>query len=390
MHSVTAHEKAHSPDDSAISTELATSKGARQHPSKSKSSARKRRRTRSTSPASSSTSSSSDSSSSSSSSESSSPESSDSDARRKKRKSKSKRHKRHHHSKSRDRSCLNAPFTIMVPTPSRREVKRIKKGKYAHFDKLLSPVDDLSSLSVGKRKGKDRRQSIICQLFSVYSVAASLKYDKLFRQAAARDNQQALRWDVLKEDLLVWCVTNPALRTRQQQSSYPGIGASGTPAQHPAATTGSRHHGHGMQLLPQVLGHWLQWRALCQVLPPHQHSRGYTPLRRLAFERELKGHPDKAWVSWLLNGIENGVSTGYNGPHFPFTARNLTSALQHPEIVDAELLKEVELGRILGPFSQRPLEHLRTSGLGAVPKKNGKWRVILPQQEVLGQESWAR
>ncbi|KAL5496391.1 hypothetical protein EMCRGX_G012664 [Ephydatia muelleri] len=84
-------------------------------------------------------------------------------------------------------------------------------------------------------------------------------------------------------------------------------------------------------------------------------QRAHTPLRRLAFERELKGHPDKAWVSWLLNGIDNG----------------------HPEIVDAELLKEVELGRILGPFSQRPLEHLRTSDLGAVPKKNGKWRVIL-------------
>ena len=80
-------------------------------------------------------------------------------------------------------------------------------------------------------------QSIICQLISVYSVAASLKYDKLFRQTAARDNQKALHWDVLKEDLLVWCVTNPALRTRQQ-SSYPRIGASGTPAQHPAATTG--------------------------------------------------------------------------------------------------------------------------------------------------------
>ena len=155
MHSVTAHGKAHSPDDSAISTEPATSKGARQHPSKSKSPARKRRRRRSMSSASSSTSSSLDSSSSSGSSSS---ESSDSDARRKKRKSKSKRHKRHHHSKSRDRSSLNAPFTTMVPTPSRREVKRIKKGKYAHFDKLLSPTDDPFSLPVGKRKGKDRRQ----------------------------------------------------------------------------------------------------------------------------------------------------------------------------------------------------------------------------------------
>ena len=65
MHSITAHGKAHSPDDSAISSERATSKGARQHPSKSKSSARKRRRRRSTSSASSSTSSSFDSSSSS-------------------------------------------------------------------------------------------------------------------------------------------------------------------------------------------------------------------------------------------------------------------------------------------------------------------------------------
>ena len=161
MHSVTAHGKAHSPDDSAISTEPATSKGARQHPSKSKSPARKRRRRRSMSSASSSTSSSLDSSSSSGSSSS---ESSDSDARRKKRKSKSKRHKRHHHSKSRDRSSLNAPFTTMVPTPSRREAKRIKKGKYAHFDKLLSPIDDPFSLPVGKRKGKDRRQ--VCDLGS--------------------------------------------------------------------------------------------------------------------------------------------------------------------------------------------------------------------------------
>ena len=53
------------------------------------------------------------------------------------------------------------------------------------------------------------------------------------------------------------------------------------------------------------------------------------------------------------------------------------TARQHPEIVDAELEKKVNLGRILGLFSQRPLKHLRTSGLGAVPKKNGKWRMIL-------------
>ena len=89
-------------------------------------------------------------------------ESSNSDARRKKRKS--KRHKRHkRHSKSQDSSFLNTPFTTMVPTPSRREVRWIKRGKYAHFEKLLSSLDDPSSLPGGKQeKGKNMRQ--VCDL----------------------------------------------------------------------------------------------------------------------------------------------------------------------------------------------------------------------------------
>ncbi len=31
--------------------------------------------------------------------------------------------------------------------------------------------------------------------------------------------------------------------------------------------------------------------------------RAQTPLRHSQFERELEHHPDKAWVSWLLRGI---------------------------------------------------------------------------------------
>lgn len=147
----------------------------------------------------------------------------------------------------------------------------IKRGKYAHFEKLLSPLDDPSSLPGGKQKGKNMRQvcdlgswleawnifvairvqiapktalelvkyqSIICQMFSVHSAAAALKYDKLFRQAAARNKQQTIHWDTLKEDLLVWCVSNPPFRTRQQSSTNPRIGAS----THLGTTTGSSHH----------------------------------------------------------------------------------------------------------------------------------------------------
>ncbi|KAL5510641.1 hypothetical protein EMCRGX_G006218 [Ephydatia muelleri] len=52
-------------------------------------------------------------------------------------------------------------------------------------------------------------------------------------------------------------------------------------------------------------------------------------------------------------------------------ARNLAPELKHPDIIDAELSKEIAAGRILGPFSEHLLTNLRTSGLGAVQMKNG-------------------
>ena len=121
--------------------------------------------------------------------------------------------------------------------------------------------------------------------------------------------------------------------------------------------------------LPTLVPAPLRW--------PHELQQARTPLRGSAFELELSHHPDKAWVSRLLIGINNGVSTGYKGPHYHFQARNLASALAHPEVVDAELKKEVDSGRVLGPFPRCPLHNFRTSGLGVVLKKNGKWRMIL-------------
>lgn len=104
-------------------------------------------------------------------------------------------------------------------------------------------------------------------------------------------------------------------------------------------------------------------------------QRAHTPLRHSQFERELAHHPDKAFTSQLLTSLQHGVDIGYKGPVGPNDARNLPSALQHPHIIDAELAKECAAGRILGPFYSRPLENLRCSGIGVVPKKN-KWRMI--------------
>ena len=57
--------------------------------------------------------------------------------------------------------------------------------------------------------------------------------------------------------------------------------------------------------------------------PCSELQRAHTTLRRSNFEHELRLHPDKAWVTWLLDGIDNGVSIGYTSSVSPLRSRNL-------------------------------------------------------------------
>ena len=101
-----------------------------------------------------------------------------------------------------------------------------------------------------------------------------------------------------------------------------------------------------------------------------------SPLRPFIIERELSNYPDKAFVQQLISDLVHGCAIGYNGPQFSATAKHLSSALQHTDIIDGSLKKETEAGRILGPFRTPPLPNLRCSGLGAIPKHDGGWRII--------------
>lgn len=57
--------------------------------------------------------------------------------------------------------------------------------------------------------------------------------------------------------------------------------------------------------------------------------------------------------------------------------KNLTSALENPEIVDMKLGKELAAHRLTGPFSSPPFDSFRVSPLGLVPKKTpGDFRLI--------------
>ena len=121
----------------------------------------------------------------------------------------------------------------------------------------------------------------------------------------------------------------------------------------------TRHTNAGGRLFP------------AKVTGPRTHS----PLRPLILECELAHHPNKAFVQQLISNLVNGCAIGYNVPQFAANAKHLSSALQHPTIIDESLKKEIEAGRILGPFDDPPLPNLRCSGLGDIPKHDRGWQI---------------
>ena len=94
------------------------------------------------------------------------------------------------------------------------------------------------------------------------------------------------------------------------------------------------------------------------------------------FARFLTSHPDQAFVSRLIHSLTHGFNIGYTGPHTELIAPNLSSAHQHPNVINKALSKEVAEHRIAGPYPTPPFPDLHCSGIGVVPKKDGGWRLI--------------
>ena len=94
---------------------------------------------------------------------------------------------------------------------------------------------------------------------------------------------------------------------------------------------------------------------------------------------ELKNHPDRAFVQYLLHGFSNGFDTGFSRlPDLPFECKNLLSAKRHPvsttELIESELSK----GYLIGSFDSIPFTEYRINPVGiAVGKYSGKKRLIV-------------
>lgn len=72
-----------------------------------------------------------------------------------------------------------------------------------------------------------------------------------------------------------------------------------------------------------------------------------------------------------------GARIGYSGSRSHFVAQNLHSALTCPSKVAQYLSEECAAGRMAGPYQSLPHPQLRCSGVGVVPKKSGKLRLIM-------------
>ena len=193
------------------------------------------------------------------------------------RRRKGHRSRHHRHRSNRHRKRHLGLVSCVPPLPSHLR-RKIARGEYVDFDKLLPPphMPPIGTASLPKKRHSDpyrrvhdgptwqeawnqylgtrvthdpslalpliKYQAIMSMLFAHYAPLACLEYDRLFRQHAARN--PAPGWDHLKEEIFVWALTRPS-----QPTHVPALPQSQPQSSHQAA----RETGHVQR--PTVAAH---------------------------------------------------------------------------------------------------------------------------------------
>jgi len=113
------------------------------------------------------------------------------------------------------------------------------------------------------------------------------------------------------------------------------------------------------------------------------YSVAPTPIKLEKMIPYLKLYPSQKSQK-IIDGFTNGFPLHFQGAPDSYIAKNHLSAITHSDIVTKKIEKELELGRIIGPFDQPPLPNFRSSPIGLVPKKSSNpdpssvdnWRFI--------------
>ena len=106
-------------------------------------------------------------------------------------------------------------------------------------------------------------------------------------------------------------------------------------------------------------------------------GRRTTPLILEAWTELLRDHPDKEYVSYILEGIKGGFRVGFQWGVCPLAPSQGNMPIAKPERVSQYLERELELGRIRRVPSSD--DNIQISPLGLIPKKNkpDSWRLIV-------------
>ena len=97
----------------------------------------------------------------------------------------------------------------------------------------------------------------------------------------------------------------------------------------------------------------------------------------------LATYPDKRFVNFLLRGIEKGFRIGFTYTSIQLKShyQNLLSAMDHPQVVQDYLEKELEAERVIkvGGLEKAWQQGIHCSPFGVIPKKHkpDAWRLIL-------------
>ena len=106
-----------------------------------------------------------------------------------------------------------------------------------------------------------------------------------------------------------------------------------------------------------------------------------TPVKTEKLEEWLlKAQYNKEKTEFLVKGFKHGFDIGYQGPELrSSTAPNLDLPLSvgNPVQLWNKLIKEVKLGRVVGPFDWVPYKHYIQSPIRLVPKSGSKEKTQL-------------
>ncbi|XP_065185742.1 uncharacterized protein LOC135816471 [Sycon ciliatum] len=102
-----------------------------------------------------------------------------------------------------------------------------------------------------------------------------------------------------------------------------------------------------------------------------------TPVHVRRFINLLSPHPNAVFRSYVSQGMQYGFRIGSSRPiASSVMSPNHPSACACPAEVTTHLLTCCDRGETAGPFASPPFPHMHISGLGAIPKSNGKLRII--------------